>query len=165
MSNLQKIESIKESCNGIVRPMRENESLHVMAIWAAYVQKYHSFLSHKWMAETRLLMSTQYLQASEVYVYQYHDRIVGFVGMVANYVGLLFVESEYEGQGFASELLNQVNTRDGNLVTSAYSKNKDGSSFYERHGFVFDKETLHEESGEQLSYYHLPKNSEGKSSC
>lgn len=156
MSNPKETTASAETHSGIIRLMQENEKLHVMAIWAAYVQKYHSFLSNEWMAETRLLMSTQYLQASEIYVYEYQNRVVGFVGMVGNYVGLLFVESEFEGFGFARELFNTVNTREGDLVTSAYSKNNDGCSFYERHGFIFDKKELHEKSGEQLSYYHLP---------
>lgn len=137
--------------------MKKDEMLHVMAIWAAYVQKYHAFLSDEWMAETRKLMSTQYLQASEVHVYEHDDQIVGFVAMVDTYVGVLFVESEHEGKGFAKALLNKVNSLDSELVTSAYSKNQNGRSFYERHGFVFVKEELHDISGEYLTYYQLPK--------
>jgi len=101
-----------------------------MAIWAAYVQKYHAFLSDQWMAETRKLMCSTYLQASDTHVYEYNEQIVGFIAMVETYIGVLFVESEHER-----------------------------CSFYERHGFVFVTKELHDISGEYLTYYHLPKNS------
>lgn len=137
--------------------MKKDEMLHVMAIWAAYVQKYHGYLSNEWMAETRKLMSEHYLHASDVHVYEHNGQIVGFVAMVDTYVGVLFVESEYEGKGFAKALLNKVNSLESELVTSAYSKNQDGRSFYERHGFVPLKEELQEVSGEYLTHYRLPK--------
>jgi len=128
-----------------------------MAIWAAYVQKHHAFLSDVFMAETRKFMSSTYLQASDVRVYVHNKQIVGFVAMVKTYVGVLFVGCEYEGKGFAKALLEEVNVLEEELVTSAYSENKDGCSFYERHGFAFVKKEIQDISGEYLTYYRLPK--------
>jgi ribosomal protein S18 acetylase RimI-like enzyme len=121
------------------------------------VQKYHPFLSDESKAKTRELMSSTYLQASDISVYEHNGKIVGFVAMVGTYVGVLFVENEHKGKGFAKALLQEVNILDEELVTSAYSDNKVGRAFYERHGFVFVKKEIQDISGEYLIHYHLPK--------
>lgn len=76
----------------MIRPFTATDELYVLAIWSAYVQKYHLFLSDEWMAETRHLMASSYLEASQIHVCEVDGRIVGFIGMIGCEVGLIFIE-------------------------------------------------------------------------
>jgi putative acetyltransferase len=63
------------------------------------------------------------------------DAIVGFIGMVENHVGGLFVAPVAHRRGVGRLLLDHTSERLGELTVEVYEQNRSACSFYRSCGF------------------------------
>jgi putative acetyltransferase len=73
--------------------------------------------------------------------------IVGFIALVGNQVGGLFVDPAFQGEGIGRLLVDHARSLHAELELEVFAKNTGARRFYERYGFRRIDELIHEETG------------------
>jgi putative acetyltransferase len=96
-----------------------------------------------------------YLPATETWVYEMDDDVVGFISMLNNEIGGLFVLPHFQGKGIGSALADFVASKFSVLEVEVFDKNFIGSAFYDKYGFKVVKNYFHNESNELVNRLRL----------
>ena len=66
--------------------------------------------------------------------------------MIGNEIGAIFLVPSYHGRGMGKAMLDWVAKRHTSLEVEVFKANPIGRAFYDRNGFQFVKEYIHEET-------------------
>lgn len=59
---------------------------------------------------------------AEIYVYETEDEILGFIGLIDNYIAGLFVDKAYRGLGIGRQLLAEAKKEKDDLQLQVFVK-------------------------------------------
>ena len=131
----------------MIRKFEINDIDEVMQIWQNENIKAHQFIPKEYW-ENNYNFVKEVLPNAEIYVYVIKEKIVGFVGVNNNYVEGIFVDTNYQGDGIGTSLLNKVKENRDNLILSVYKKNVNAINFYKKNGFMIVCEKIDENTNE-----------------
>lgn len=134
----------------MIRKHSENDLEAIMHIWQESSTLAHPFLNSDFFEKVKSDMRNMYIPGSDTWVFETDKRVVGFVSMIENEIGGLFVLPEYHSQGIGSALVSFVSDFNKELEVEVFKKNKIGRSFYDKIGFNLKKDYFHEQSGERV---------------
>lgn len=134
----------------LIRKYRESDQEELLKLWYDVSFVSHPFIPADFWAEHIEVLKEKYLPASDTYVAESKQRIVGFISLMGNYVGALFVADDYQNQGVGTKLLSFCRRLRGNLYVDVYKENARARDFYKRRGFLEKKEKNQEETGCQV---------------
>ncbi len=95
----------------------------------------------------RTAIADRWLPASETLVFEVEGRVVGFLSLVGNEVGGLFVHPDHHRRGIGSALLDRARSMRSVLELSVFEDNPIGRAFYEGHGFAEVGRRMNEDAG------------------
>lgn len=133
-----------------LRPYQPADRDEVVALWYDTTVHDQAFLPAEFWQAHRDAVANEYLPASETWVATADDRIVGFISLIDDLVGALFVSGDYQSAGIGGRLIAQARTRRAKLDVDVYARNQRAQAFYARCGFVLVSEFEQEESGETV---------------
>ncbi len=89
------------------------------------------------------------------------NKVVGFGSLATDgYLDFMFVHKDYQGQGIASRLLSELETKaieqDNQVIYSEVSIT--AKKFFENHGFVVKRKQLKKSRDKELENYYMTKN-------
>lgn len=113
-----------------------HEVEHLLAIWLAASRVGHPFLSEEDLAAQHALVRDVYLPQAEMWVIRRGDEIAGFIGLLGNVIGGLFIDPALHGQGLGRALIERARRLKGRLAVEAYEANAGAVGFYRQCGFV-----------------------------
>jgi len=119
-----------------IRPYRPADKPRLLSIWRAASEIGHPFFSKDQLDAQQKLVGEIYLPKAENWVAQYDDKPVGFIGLVDNFVGGLFVAPEAQGRGIGRALIAHALERNNSLELDVYALNESAIGFYHRLGFI-----------------------------
>ena len=119
-----------------IRPYRPEDCLRLLDIWRAASEIGHPFFSREQLDEQQQLVGDVYLPQAETWVALSDAKPVGFIGLLDDFVGGLFVAPESHGTGVGRRLVEHALERHGALELDVYALNAGALSFYRRLGFV-----------------------------
>lgn len=90
----------------------------------------------------------KYLPIAQTWVAEDEGNICGFISLLDNYIGGLFIHPNYQGRGIGAALINKASAEKSTLTVGVYAKNENARKFYEKVGFSFVDQELQEETGE-----------------
>ncbi|MCF6285440.1 MAG: GNAT family N-acetyltransferase [Candidatus Hydrogenedentes bacterium] len=129
----------------------EHEDLdEVLETWYAASQVAHPFLTEDFFEAERENIPNVYLPMADTFVYEKAGKVVGFIALIGDEIGAIFVHPEFHGQGVGRALMDHAQGLRGNLEVEVFKENRIGRDFYRRYGFSFIDEHVHEETGETL---------------
>ena len=134
----------------MIRPYEKRDLEDLTDTWYAASQIAHPFLAQEFFDVERHNISDIYLPMADTFVYEHEGRVVGFIALIKNEVGALFVHPEFHRHGFGRALMDHAKMLRGNLEVEVFKENRIGREFYRRYGFTFQEEHVHEETGESL---------------
>jgi putative acetyltransferase len=134
----------------VIRKHIENDLEQIMKVWGVSSTLAHPFLKPEFVEMVEKAMRDIYIPNSETWVYEKDSDILGFVSMINNEIGGLFVLPQYHGEGIGTQLVNYLKEIYTILEVEVFEKNKIGRAFYKKYGFVLNKEYTHVESGENV---------------
>lgn len=109
----------------------------LIKIWEASVRATHDFLPEEDIERLKPLIRNEYMPQVNLFVaINEEDTPIGFIGTYENRIEMLFVDSDFRGQGIGSILLRyaidslKVNEVDVN------EQNIQGVGFYQHMGFI-----------------------------
>ena len=75
-------------------------------------------------------------------------KVVGFISLMGNEVGAIFIMPTCQGRGIGTQLMDHVTGFHRELEVEVFAKNTIGRAFYEKYGFSSVKEYIHEETNQ-----------------
>lgn len=122
----------------MVRNFKNADIDKIMEIWLNSNIEAHNFIDKSYWKKNFEMVKNALPQA-EIYIYEENNNIMGFVGLVENYIAGIFVEKNFRGKGTGKKLLNYAKSIKNNLTLNVYEKNIDAVKFYKREGFTVEK--------------------------
>jgi putative acetyltransferase len=132
----------------MIRPYREQDIDRVVEVWHAASLVATPFLSSEFLAAEKARIRDVWMSAAESWVFERDGEIVGFIALVGDEVGGIFVHPDSQRMGVGRALMDHAAIRRARLVLDVFEGNRVGRGFYGRYGFEEIGRSVHEETGE-----------------
>lgn len=119
----------------------------LIAIWEKANAFAHPFLPEAFVTQVAKDMRELYLPNAETWVLEDAGQAIGFIALVGNEIGGLFLHPSRHRKGFGRALVDHAVALKGSLQVEVFKENTSGRAFYEHYGFVSVEEYRHGPSG------------------
>ena len=134
----------------MLREYIEQDWDDLLSAWETASSVAHPFLTKEFLELERQNISNLYLPNAETWVAENDGHVVGFVSLLGNEVGGLFVHSSHHRKGIGCSLIDKARELKGELYVEVFKDNKIGRAFYDQYGFSRLGEKVHEQTGLDL---------------
>lgn len=132
----------------MIRNIVNKDLNKIMNIWLESTIKAHDFIPKEYWQNNYNTVKNVYIPMAETFVYEEDKCIKGFISIINNgFIGALFVDRYYQGNGVGKELIDYAIDRYKKLNLAVYKDNKKSVEFYINRGFKIVKEQVNENSG------------------
>ena len=130
-----------------LREYQDRDLAGVLSSWENASRIAHTFVNETFLDEERHNIPTIYLPNADTWVVEKDGRVMGFIALIGNEVGALFVEPEIHGAGAGKQLMDKARELHGDLEVQVFEDNEIGRAFYSRYGFKLMNERVCERTG------------------
>ncbi len=138
----------------MIRAYRAADLEELSAIWFEASITAHAFVGEARLREQRLLIETVYLPNAETWVAIRGGEPAGFVSLLDDFIGGLFVSPRHQGAGIGRLLVSHALQLKGQLRLEVYTANSQAYAFYENLGF--EEQSRRSEDDEGLPFENAP---------
>lgn len=131
----------------MIREYEEKNLSELLDVWYSASQIAHPFLDEDFFEQERGDIAASHLPNAETWVYERDGVVVGFIALIGNEVGAIFVDPKFHGQGVGRALMDKARSIRDFLELDVFKDNVVGRKFYEKYGFSKVNEHLHEATG------------------
>lgn len=131
-----------------VRPYTDGDLEAVLAAWYRASVVAHRFLPEEFFETERRQIADRWLPVADTLVYEADGQVVGFVALVGNEVGGLFVDPDWQGRGFGRALMDAARASRPFLELGVFEANDAGRRFYDAYGFDVVGRQVHQATGQ-----------------
>jgi putative acetyltransferase len=129
-----------------IRRVTSGDEPALLHIWLEASRVGHPFLGEETLQEQLPKLRDTYIPRADNWVVVEGEAILGFIGLVENHVGGLFVAPAAHRRGVGRLLLDHASERLGELTVEVYERNRSACSFYLSCGFqVIGRKELDDE--------------------
>ena len=133
-----------------IRQYKESDLNAVLDSWEAATRLAHAFMTDKFIAQERKNIAEIYMPNTDTWVAELSGEVKGFVALIGNEVGAIFLQPSHHGKGIGWALMDKAQSLHGNLVVEVFKENTIGRNFYSKYGFELLQEKSHELTGQKL---------------
>ena len=128
----------------------------IVDVWEASVRATHHFLQEEDIAFYKPLILNEYLKAVELRcVRDQENRILGFLGVAAGTIEMLFVHPAMRWKGIGTRLLNFAVEKLGAHKVDVNEANREAVGFYEHYGFRTISRSAFDSTGKPYPILHM----------
>lgn len=131
----------------MIRAFDPGDLEQVIDLWLATNLTAHAFIPASYWCERREEVRAL-LPGATIFVYSDGAAILGFIGLMENYIAGIFVSGAAQSQGIGTALLNHAKAERETLSLAVYKKNTRAVAFYRRQGFLPVCQQVEESTGE-----------------
>jgi putative acetyltransferase len=131
----------------MIRKYDEQDLDELLAVWEAASEVAHPFLAKEFLASERENIPNLYLPNAETWVFEDDGRVVGFIALIGNEAGAIFVHPNHHGKGIGRGLMDKAREVRDELEVEVFKANTIGRSFYAKYGFEAVEEKVHDKTG------------------
>ena len=135
--------------NTMIREYQSEDADAVVSIWREATALAHPFLKPEFVAQETDNLRNIYLKFADTSVMEQNGTVVGFIALIEDEIGGLFLQPSFHGRGLGRTLVDHAVALKGPLRVEVFAQNAIGRRFYQKYGFADCGEYLHENSGEQ----------------
>ena len=128
----------------MIRPYAAKDLDDLLTAWGAASEIAHPFLSDEFIASERENIPDLYLPNAETWVFEADGTVVGFIALIGNEVGAIFVHPSHQKIGIGHQLMDMAKELRGELEVEVFAANSIGRAFYAKYGFIPIEEKVHE---------------------
>ena len=132
----------------MIRPYTDRDLSEVLDVWYRASLIAHSFLSEDFFETERRQIAEHWLPMADTIVFETDGRVRGFLSLIGNEVGAIFVDPDYQGRGIGRALMDLARDSRPLLELDVFEANAIGSRFYDAYGFEFVDRHLNEATGQ-----------------
>ena len=133
-----------------IRKYVETDLKAVLDSWEVATRLAHEFMTDDFLAQERRNTAEIYLPNTDTWVAEIDGEVKGFIALMGNEVGAIFLHPDFHGMGVGKALMDKAQELHGDLEVEVFKRNTIGRNFYSRYGFEHLEEKLHEPTGQQV---------------
>jgi putative acetyltransferase len=133
-----------------IRQYEDTDLEAVLSAWESATRLAHPFMTDAFIAQERENVAELYLPNTDTWVVELSAEVKGFIALMGNEVGAIFLQPECHGRGAGKALMDKAQAIHGDLEVEVFKANAIGRKFYARYGFEPLEEKLHEPTGQQV---------------
>lgn len=122
----------------------------VLHSWEVATRLAHEFMTDGFIAQERRNVAEIYIPNADVWVAEVRGEVRGFVALMGNEVGAIFVQPDFHGRGVGRALMDKAQELQGDLEVEVFEVNEIGRRFYSKYGFELLEEKRHGPTGQQV---------------
>lgn len=147
----------------MIRPYTPDDLDAVLDVWHQASLLAHSFLTEEFFEAERQLIADHWLPAADVSVYESDGDVIGFLALIGNEVGAIFVRPTHHGRGVGRSLMDYARDSRPYLELDVFEANAIGRRFYDAYGFRLVDRHIDETTGQPALRLRLdrPKGADG----
>ncbi|MCP3925233.1 MAG: GNAT family N-acetyltransferase [Desulfobacterales bacterium] len=134
----------------MIRKYKEQDLEQIINVWYQSSTLAHPFLNSGIMEKVKSDIINVYIPNAKTWVYEIDNSIVGFISMLDNEIGGLFVLPNNHSTGIGTKLVDFIKKERSDLEVEVFDKNIIGRAFYYKYGFKRIKKYNHKESGNKV---------------
>jgi putative acetyltransferase len=134
----------------MIRSYRPTDLEDLLRVWAAASAVAHPFLSEELLESERRDIPDVHLPNAETWVWEAGGRVVGFIALIGNEVGAIFVDPKFHRSGIGRALMDRARALRGELEVEVFKANTLGRAFYASYGFELMREEIHGPTGLEI---------------
>ncbi len=131
----------------MIRAYRPADLEELLRVWARASEAAHPFLGRDFLERERRTISDVYLPSAETWVWESEGRVVGFMSLLGNEVGGLFVDPGRHRSGIGRARIDRARALRGALEVEVFERNALGRAFYSAVGFELVDRKVHDPTG------------------
>ena len=128
----------------IVRQYKGADLEAVLTSWETATRLAHPFMTDDFIAQERKNIAEIYMPNTDTWVADIDGNVEGFIALMGNEVGAIFLQPKYHGKGVGKALMDKAQALHGDLEVEVFKENSIGRKFYSWYGFEHLEEKLHE---------------------
>lgn len=132
----------------MIRKYEEKDIDAVVFSWRVASELAHPFLTKEFFEQEADNVRNVYIAFAKIWVTEVNGSVVGFVALIDDEIGGLFLDPRYHGQGLGRALVDKAVAEKGPLKVEVFKENVIGRRFYNAYGFRDAEELLHEATGQ-----------------
>ena len=133
-----------------IRRYKQSDLESVLDAWEVATRLAHEFMTDDFIAQERRNVADVYLPNTDTWVAVVDDRVQGFIALMGDEVGAIFLQPTCHGKGIGRALMDKAQELHGDLEVEVFKENSVGRSFYSKYGFEPLEEKYHEPTGQQI---------------
>ena len=145
----------------VLRPYAERDRDACLAIWRAASESGHPFLTSADLDSDQVLVRDIYLAKAAITLACDREEPVGFIALIDDFIGGLFVKPAWHRRGVGRLLVNAASRQVGPLKVEVYAANTNAIRFYEVSGFVPTTERATDDRGRRHALIRLEQRRRG----
>ncbi|MGD2180301.1 GNAT family N-acetyltransferase [Lusitaniella coriacea] len=134
----------------IIRKYKDTDLDDVLLSWENASKIAHPFLKEDFLVQERKNIPELYLPNADTWVVDADNQVVGFIALLGNEVGAIFLQPKYHGKKIGKLMMDKAQELHGNLEVEVFEKNSIGRNFYAKYGFKLIEKKIHKQTGERL---------------
>lgn len=134
----------------MIRNYKTKDTEAVVEVWKAATAVAHPFLANDFIGDEAENLRNIYLIHAQTRVLEWDDEVAGFIAMIGNEIGGLFLDPELHGHGLGRALVDDVAKQADSLEVEVFERNTVGRRFYDCYGFRQIGSSIHEATGEAV---------------
>ena len=132
----------------MIRLYQESDIEEIIKIWHQACLVAHPFLSESFLESEEQKIRHDYLPTAQTWVYEFEGKPVGFISLLGNEVGAIFVHPSMHRRGIGKALMDNACSLHNTVELDVFEANSIGRAFYAKYGFEPTHEFIHHETGE-----------------
>jgi putative acetyltransferase len=133
-----------------IRQYKNSDLEAVLSSWEIATRLAHPFMTDEFIAQERINVAEIYMPNTDTWVIELDGEVKGFIALMGNEVGAIFLLPECHGIGAGKALMDKAQELHGDIEVEVFKENSIGRKFYSRYGFTQLEEKLHEPTGQQV---------------
>lgn len=133
-----------------IRQYMASDLSAVLDSWEVATRLAHKFMTDEFVVQERKKVAEIYLPNTDTWVAEIDSEVQGFIALMGNEVGALFLQPHCHGEGVGKRLMDKAQALHQDLEVEVFKENAIGRKFYLRYGFEQLEEKLHEPTGQQV---------------
>lgn len=142
----------------VIRKYQPADCEDVLNVWARASAVAHPFLSQQFLELERHNIPNVYLPKAETWVWVADGRVVGFMSLLGDEVGALFVDPKFQRSGIGRALVDRARALRGKIEVEVFERNALGRAFYAKVGFELMHQKVHTQTGFEILRLRLTTN-------
>ena len=133
-----------------IRHYIESDLKAVLSSWETATRLAHPFMTDDFIAQEKKNVAEIYLPNTDTWVVEIEGNVEGFIALMGNEVGAIFLQPAFHGKGAGKALMDKAQDLHGSLEVEVFKENLIGRKFYSQYGFKQLEEKSHEPSGQKV---------------
>ncbi|WP_189637780.1 GNAT family N-acetyltransferase [Thalassotalea sp. HSM 43] len=139
-----------------IRQYTDADLQAVLDSWEVATRLAHEFMSDEFIAQERSNVANIYLPNTDTWVVEIDSNVVGFIALMGNEVGAIFLQPSFHGNGLGKALMDKARELHEELEVEVFTKNVIGRKFYADYGFKQIEEKHHQPTGQKVLRLKFP---------